>query len=478
MRALYSGIFGGGTHLSMSFGRRSRAALVFLGTLGLALAAAAPADAASGTPTTPTELFNGNRSCSTDANNPTYVWAGTGLVVEGIPGDTDAANNPSVTEQYRLWPVTDPTQATTASHTHAAIGFEATANLPADVLTDGQTYAWQAQTVATGGTASDWSAPCYVTIDNTRPSNTPTVSSPNYPQGQWDQGGTPVQVSLGANGVGDVTGFEYSWQQDLPIAGIAYIGNYGIPQFVDPYSDPRYFTRADALGGSTTVSLVPPTGSGPMTLWVASLDRAYNVSAVTSYTFYVKSTAPTVTSLVPSPPFDRPTTFKIKPGAVLESTSHVVSYSVETVGGQSDKTVNVMASADGTAEVTLTLNGIYGESLRVTSTSEDGWVSDAAWWSTSFDTTPTVSSDVYAENGSSGGVGVPGTFTFAPKVKGIVSYTYSFNGEPGVTVKAGAHHAAPIGWNPSQSGYYDLQVYATTRDGIELVPYDYYFTVS
>ncbi|WP_425245341.1 hypothetical protein [Streptomyces sp. NEAU-NA10] len=126
----------------------------------------------------------------------------------------------------------------------------------------------------------------------------------------------------------------------------------------------------------------------------------------------------------------------------------------------------------------LALDGIYGENLQVTSKSANGWVSNAGWWSSDYETTPTVASDVYPENGSGGGAGVPGTFTFTPKVKDVVSYTYTFNnGDPEVTVPADADHTASIDWTPASDGWYDLTVYATTRSGIQLAPYDYFFTV-
>lgn len=461
----------------MSIGARSRAVLASLGTLGLALAAAvSPASAATGTPTTPTHLFNGNRNCSTDADRPTYLWAGTGLVVEGVPGTTDPAGNPSVSVRYQAWPVTDPTHLTTVTRDHASTGFEAPATLPAEALADGQTYAWQAQTVI-GSAASDWSAPCYVTIDDTRPANAPTITSPNYPPDVWNQGGDRVEFRLGANGADDVTGYEFSWQQDLPVIGTS-IGDYGIPQPTDPYDDTRYFKRADTSDGSATLSLVPPRGSGVLTLWVRSLDRAYNGSAITSYTFRVGSTAPTVTPADPSPGFGEPATFSLVPDPALQAKSPVVSYSVRTTGGADDKTVEVPAAADGTAETTLTLDGLYGERLWVSSKSADGWVSDEATWSVSYDTTPTVASDVYPEYGSGGGAGVPGAFTLTPKVKDVVSYTYSFNGDPEVTIPASADGTASLDWTPSTAGDYDLMVYATTGAGSRLAPYDYYFTVN
>ncbi|GES29289.1 hypothetical protein AB0G60_29530 [Streptomyces angustmyceticus] len=462
----------------MSFGARPRAVLASLGTLGLVLAAAtSPASAADGAPTAPTQLFNGYRHCSTDANRPSYQSTREGLVVEGIPGVTDATGNPRVGVRYQSWPVTDPTRITTVTRDRVPPGFEAPATLPASALDEGRTYAWRAQTVA-GGAASDWSAPCYVTPDKTAPA-APTVTSPNYRPDEdgWNKGGEPVEFTLGASGVDDVEGFEFSWQQDMPVIGTS-IGDHGVPRPVDPYSDTAYFKRADALGGSAGLSLVPPGGSGVHTLWVRSLDRAHNRSAIAGYTFRVSSTTPTVTPAVPKPEFGEPTGFTLRPAPELQAKSPVVSYSVRTGGLQNDRTFEVAAGADGTATVDLALDGIYGGNLQVTSKSANGWVSDQAWWSIDYDTTPTVASNAYPENRSRGGAGVPGTFTFTPKVKDVVSYTYTFhNGAPEVTVPADADHTATIDWTPASDGWHDLTVYATTRSGIQLAPYDYFFTV-
>ena len=463
----------------MSFGARPRAVLAFLGTLGLLLAAAvSPASAAGGTPTTPTQLFNGYRNCSTDADRPTYLPSRGNVVVEGIPGTTDTTDNSPLTARYQVWPVTDPSRTETVTHDRATPGHEATSLLPGDMLVDGQTYAWRAQTVA-GDAASDWSVPCYVTIDDTFPASVPTISSPNYPPDRWNQGGDPVTITLNANGADDVAGFQYSWTGSLETIVLAHIGDHGIPQPEDPYSDPSHFTRADAPGGSATVNLIPPYGGGVVTLWVRSLDRAFHPSETTSYRFHVSPTPPTVTPADPAPEFGDTTTFTLRPDAALQAKSPVVSYSVHAFGGpDGDKTVDVAAAADGTATTELTMDGILGEHLRVTSKSANGWLSDAASWDIYYDTTPTVASDVYPENGSGGGVGVPGTFTFTPKVKGIASYTYSFNGDPEVTVPAGAHDTASIDWTPTSDGSNELLVYATTSSGIQLSPCYYYFTVN
>ncbi|MEU1932584.1 hypothetical protein ABZ516_35320 [Streptomyces sp. NPDC019826] len=462
----------------MSFGARPRAVLASLGAVAMALAGAAtPANAVDGTLTPPTHLFNEYRHCATDAQQPSYRWAREGLLVEGIPGVTEATGGARVSVRYQVWPVADPSKITTVTRDHASPGFEAPATLPASAFVDGQSYAWQARTVV-GDAVSDWSAPCYVTVDNSRPANAPSITSSNYEAETWNEGGEPVEFTLGANGVDDVEGFEFSWQQTLPVIGTS-IGDHGIPQPVDPYADTKYFKRANTLGGSTTLSLLPPTGSGPMTLWVRSLDRAYNGSWIARYDFQVNSTAPTISPAVPEPEFGQLTEFTLSPDPELQAKSPVVSYSVKTIGSQEDRTFDVTARPDGTATVELTLDDLYSEHLQVSSRSSNGWVSDAAWWGISFDTTPDVSSVTYPENRSGGGIGVPGTFTFTPKVKDVVSFTYSFNnGDPEVTVPVGTDHTASIDWSPATDGWHDLTVYATTRSGLQLAPYDYFFTVN
>lgn len=456
-----------------SFGAPGRAVLLIAGVTALAFAGGSPAVAAGGSPITPAHLFNDFHACSSQADAPTFVSARGGLDLEGVPGNTDTDSGPTLSAQYRYWPVADPAQTSTLTDTYAVKNFESPVTVPESALTDGQTYGWQAQTVI-GDSASDWSAPCYFTVDNTAPS-APSVTSPNYPQGQWNDGGDPVRFVLDAAGAADVRGFEFSWQQDLP--GIAVdIGDYGIPQPKDPFDDTDYFVRADTLGGSATVDLVPPM-SGPVTLYVASLDRSLNRSAMSSYSFLLKPAAPTVTPRT-QPQFGRPATFELAPDPGLQAKSPITGYTVTTVGGSTEQTVQVKADKDGTARVRLTLDGIYGENVDVKSTSANGWVSSSASYAASFDTSPTVTSDVYAENASSGGVGVPGTFTFAPKVKGVASYTYLINWGDAVTVKAGRGHEAHVVWTPTDSGYNDIYVMATTKDGIALAAYDYGFTVN
>ncbi|MFF7332964.1 hypothetical protein [Streptomyces sp. NPDC008150] len=446
----------------MSVGTRSRAALASLGVLGLALAAAvSPAHAAGGTPATPTQPFNGHKNCSADAAHPTFLSAAGGLEVEAIPGTIGATDSPLATLKFQAWPVEDPAQVTTVTRTNAALRYETIGTFPTTALTDGETYAWQAQTVI-GNSASDWSVTCYVTIDNTRPS-APTITSSNYPQETASQGGVPAEFTLDAGGDTDVSGFEYSWSQHLPDP-VATEGPYGVPQVSDPYADTDHFVRANAPGGTAELTLVPP-GSGPQTLWIKSLDRAFNRSDVTGYEIWTSWAGPTLTRDVASPEFGDVVTFTLEPDAGLQAISPIVSYTVDVTGTNEAKQEEVAAGADGTAKVTLTLDGPFSAGLNVTSKSANGWISDEVSWTTHYDSTTTITSDVYPTSDSGGGVGVPGTFTFTPKVKNVVSYTYSFTGEPAVTVPADGGGTATIEWSPSTEDFYDLVVYATVESG-------------
>jgi hypothetical protein len=463
--------------VQISHGTRVRVALASILSIGLALLAAAPADAAGGAPNSPTELFNAYQACSTDSTAPVYVGPGD-LVLEGIPSDTDSTVT-TVTEQFQSWPLSDPTQIATNSDDYALSGNEAAVNVDPASLTNGQTYAWQARTVDASGDASAWSVPCYVAVDDTAPASAPTVTSVNYPAGQEDQGGAPIRLTLGANGVGDVGGFGYTWVGDFPVAGTAEIGAHGIPQFQSPYSDPQYFTQADTLGGSATVSLIPPSDTGYIILSVESLDRAFNASPVTTYDIRLTPDGPTITQVSHPSEFGKPTAFKLTPNPQIQAASPVVSYTVVDNNSQGQTSTTVKADAVGNAELKLPLDGIYGDMLSVTTTSADGWVSQPESWNNgNVDTTPTVSSNVYVENGTSGGVGVRGTFTFAPKVKGVAGYTYTFSDGTTGTVKADGKGDARVSWTPGQSGSYDLNVYATTKSGIQLATYYYSFTVN
>ncbi|RKE17410.1 hypothetical protein [Streptomyces sp. TLI_171] len=462
------------THTS----RRIRAALAAAAAVSLALLApgtAGAAGAGTGTPTVPTDLYNSLRPCAADPAAPLVVGSRSGITVEGIAHHSDPSVT-RVTEQFRYWPVSDPAQVSTVDHAYAIPGEEATAVL--NPLADGLTYAWQARTVDTGsGAASDWSASCYVTADGAAPAAAPGVSSPNYPAEQWSPGGAPVQFHLTPNGAEGVTGYLVTWQSGFP-AATADTGPHGIPtNYYSPTDDPRYAVRADA-DGSATVNLIPPPGAMPE-LAVVAVDRAGNRSPITRYTVRILSTSPTVTQLTDPPLFGKPTDFRLTPNPDLQAVSPVVGYTVRNT--TRNTTTVVPAGPDGSAETTLVLNSPEGDRLEVSSTSANGWISTSASWGGYVDTTPTITSTDFPEFDLGGAVGAPGVFHLAPKVKGaqIASYTYSFGwGTEAVTVPAGPHGEADFTFTPTASGWYDLQVNATTKDGIRLSTGVYTFIVN
>jgi hypothetical protein len=169
--------------------------------------------AATSGPPTPIDLFNDFQACAPNISSSVYLSAGLGLSLEALSQDT--ADSPLVTDQFQVWPVSDPSQTVNLSDQFALPGIEQSVSVPGADLTDGLTYAWEVQTVAASGTSA-WSAPCYFTVDNTAPSSAPTVTSSNYPSGQVNQGGTPIQLTFGANGVSDVAGYVFSWVGSLP----------------------------------------------------------------------------------------------------------------------------------------------------------------------------------------------------------------------------------------------------------------------
>ena len=461
--------------MSTSIRVRYRAALVVLAAAGTAMAGTAAAHAAAAGLAAPGKLFNGYQHCSTDASAPTYLDGRFGVVLEGVAQAAVAGDE--VSAQYLLWQVSAPTQTTVYSSNSSSAGFEDPVTVQGSALTDGDVYAWQARSVD-GSAVSKWSKTCYIAIDEDAPSSAPTVTSDNYPAEQWGPGGVPVQLTLGADGVSDVAGYEFVWDTgDLPVYGVS-IGAYGIPDPKSIWADTKYFAQAPSLGGDVSLNLVPPSGAGPHTLTVVSLNRAGLLSARTTYEIFVPSTAPTVTPAVAGPQFDTPTKFTFTPNAKAEAASPIVSYSV-SVGGGTPRTVK--ADADGSATVTLKLDDIYGnDGVSVTSTSANGWVSDPNGPYYYFDTTPVVNSTVYPEYSTGGGVGVSGTFTFTAQVPHIVSYTYSFDGgTTETTVAADKSGDAQITWAPpTGSTSYDLNVYGTTKDGLVLLSTDYYFSVN
>jgi hypothetical protein len=142
--------------VSKTLGTHLRVALVSLAALGLATAAASPALADSATPVTPTKLINGNQACVTDQSAAQYFNTNNTFEIEGAPALSDGSET-SASIEYQLWPVSDPTDISSWSLSGVST-LESPLQVPGGDFTDGQTYAWDAATVADGATSA-WSTP-------------------------------------------------------------------------------------------------------------------------------------------------------------------------------------------------------------------------------------------------------------------------------------------------------------------------------
>ncbi|HET9898138.1 MAG TPA: LamG-like jellyroll fold domain-containing protein [Streptosporangiaceae bacterium] len=131
----------------------------------------------------------------------------------------------------------------------------------------------------------------------TGPTAAPTISSFDYPQGQWGQpAGAPGDFTVGTNGQSHIAGFAYSFDggagsEPVPTTtDCRYNNDAGLGTSVD--------SNGDGLGkGSGELALVHGSAAqieipgtitpGPHTLFVVSFDFAHNVSAESAYIFYV-----------------------------------------------------------------------------------------------------------------------------------------------------------------------------------------------
>ncbi|AGW42356.1 hypothetical protein O159_23990 [Leifsonia xyli subsp. cynodontis DSM 46306] len=208
------------------------------------------------------------RSCSTDANNPVYVYGGAPVTIGVTVTDPDPQNTAAIFTITRLSNGVQDVPGTAFQ----AQGANLTYTIPANCLVDGEKYAWS----AVGFDTINYSAAsprCYFVADSTKPA-LPTVSvdavgatvgSPldvvvtaaepaiaGY-QVWWTNGGRPVMSPAAP-----VT----SYTSALPDCGL---GQAGAVRVV--CADPS---------GRTTIRVAPVEDLS--TLWVAAYDRAGNVS--------------------------------------------------------------------------------------------------------------------------------------------------------------------------------------------------------
>ena len=413
--------------------------LVAVATAGVVTGATSPAAAVrhladNQAPDIPTNLQVSNRPCGSWVPNVDPELTGPA---------TDPDGDWPLTARIAYWPADNPA-ARVERTTQAYTSFQLT--LPRTDLTDGTAYKWQVQLSDEDGALSGWSEECGFTIDMTRPSAAPTVSSEMYPPNGGPPGGggpgIPGEFTFTANGVPDVVTFEY-----------------------DGIGAPYGRVNADQPGGSATVNLAP-SSSGPRDLTVWSIDRAGNRSDGVNYRFWVRSSAPEVTV---------PETLKLgeRLPATLTARQHDATTFIYQLNDQPEVTIPV--DDDGTTDLLLDVppneHGYY--SLRAWTLNTAGTRSEEVEGSFQVDMAPPT---ITLPPGAAP-LDEPVAVTLSPNTENIVSYTYWLNEGERSTVQANSDGTANTTVTPPGGGGYRVYAYGTTASGLNTGIAEAYGTV-
>ncbi|MEU3838423.1 VCBS repeat-containing protein, partial [Streptomyces sp. NPDC028635] len=229
----------------------------------------------------------------TKYNNPPKTPTGLGTnpntacVVGGLIGNTrislfakyDDADAGNLTAEFQVFKA-GSTTPTVSQSIPAAKGKIATLAVPDASLPTGD-YTWKTRTKDQDGAYSAWSTTCKFSVDRTRPSKSPVISSPQFPDGRagWPlstgQARTTGTFSLSPNGVTDVRRYYYRTDWDVKLLDV--------PVTTDDPATPENEAAA-------VVKLTPP-GAGPHFVYAYSADSAGNVSDTAAYLFYANRSA-------------------------------------------------------------------------------------------------------------------------------------------------------------------------------------------
>ncbi|MGH3171506.1 MAG: hypothetical protein ACRDN0_37300, partial [Trebonia sp.] len=177
-----------------------------------------------------------------------------------------------------------------------------TAGWTAPSLTSGDEYKVDVQTsnvLPSGDKASSrtspWSGNWHFTVLSALPSAAPSISSFDYPSGQWGQAeGAPGVFTVGTSGDSGIAGFAYSFDggsgsEPVPdTSDCGYLNDGGLGTSVSSSGEGNMSGELSLVQGSTAQIMVPSTlAPGPHRLYVRAFDDAHNASPEAAYVFYV-----------------------------------------------------------------------------------------------------------------------------------------------------------------------------------------------
>lgn len=481
-------------------------------------------------PVKPSSPTVNNTACS---NKPVPVPGGSARVSADVSDPDDSF----IGGEFALWPVDHPEQRVTFANSGLTVtGVWAYVD---QYLTNGATYAWQVRGKDPRGDTGPWSVVCELATDFTPPATAPTVTSTDYTDTYPGNGGTgvPGAFTFSANGDRDVVGFQYGDFEPATFVPADHRGGQAVIRYVPTRSGPlslavRGVDAAGNVSPTTTyrfwvASNQPGITCTPQRAFVGEPRQCtftpHAGSAVTGYTYQVNDqpelTVPAdadgtaTATVVPTDPngfyqvsvkanltsgyqtapssayldldpgqpvIDAPEQHPIV-GSPATFTVHPVlpgSISV-TYRWNGGNDVTVPLDADGTATISVTPTASGYSFLNAHTTTATGQPSGWTEAAVPVDSNqPRVSSAEYPESQTSGGVGLPGTFAFSSPVPGVVSYTYSFNSQPSVTVPAGADGTASVEFTPTQTYVNYLTVTSTLAGGTASESRTYYFYVA
>ncbi|MBZ6473893.1 FG-GAP-like repeat-containing protein [Streptomyces griseocarneus] len=210
-------------------------------------------------PNTPNKLGTNPR---TSCDKGGYI-GNTQVSLYATVDDPDAGN---LTAQFQVFAAGSSTPLMDESR-DAAKGRTVTFSLPDSKTATGD-YQWRVRAKDADGSYSSWSATCKFSVDRSRPSNPPVISSAEFPSGEsgWPartgKARTIGHFTLSPNGANDVV--QYGWYTDYDPA-VKYI---------------------DVSSVTSSPPSFKPPGYGPHFIHAFSVDKARNRSDTATYVYY------------------------------------------------------------------------------------------------------------------------------------------------------------------------------------------------